>query len=405
MISKLDDRRLLDVNPALLTMLGCTREELIGRTFQEVGFLVSPKDYGKAVNTLRTLGKLGSLELQYRRKSGKTSTLLGSSELIHCSGEDCLLTMLFDISDRKHIEEMLRESESRFRNVFEASAIGMALVELDGSILKVNQSLCNSLGFGEEELLRATFQDVIYPEDLDGEKEHRQKLAGGEIPHYRLEQRWYRNDGHMLWVLLNVSMVESNGTFPPYLVYQIEDITERKLLEQKLQTMSIRDELTGLYNRRGFFTLCEQQLKLAPRTKNEHFTLFFADLDGLKWINDTLGHLEGDGAIVAVAKILKDTFRESDIVARMGGDEFAVFAVGAGESQFLKRRLKANIEEFNRTSQSNWTLSVTVGVTSCKSVESVTLETMIAQADASMYEEKRRKQRQHKTNPTLRSGK
>lgn len=394
-LSKLNDGRLIDVNPAMLAMLGYTRKELVGCTSQEAGFWSSTEDRERAADALRVCGRVDGLELQCRKKSGETGIMFGTSELIHFSGEDYVLTALFDISDRKRNEEALKESESRFRSAFEASAIGTALVGMDGAIFKVNQSLCNSLGFSDAELRGADFQSVTHPEDVESDRDHRHRLINREVPHYRVEQRWYHKDGHMLWVLLNVAMVEDDGTFPSYLIYQIEDITERKQLEQRLQTMSIRDELTGLYNRRGFFALCEQQLKLASRAGGEHFTLFFADLDDLKWINDTLGHLEGDAAIVAVAQILRDTFRESDIVGRMGGDEFAAFAVGAREANSLKSRLRANIDEFNRTSQSNWTLSVTVGVTSCKSAESVTLETMIAQADASMYEEKRQRQKQH----------
>jgi PleD family two-component response regulator len=101
---------------------------------------------------------------------------------------------------------------------------------------------------------------------------------------------------------------------------------ERHRMQEQIRSLSLVDELTGLYNRRGFLTLASQQLKLAHRLK-KRMLLVFADLDGMKRINDTLGHQEGDKALIEIAKILKETFRESDIIARLGGDEFVVLTL------------------------------------------------------------------------------
>jgi diguanylate cyclase (GGDEF)-like protein len=109
-----------------------------------------------------------------------------------------------------------------------------------------------------------------------------------------------------------------------------EDITERKRMEAEIREMSLRDLLTGLYNRRGFITLAEQQLKAANRA-HRPLQLTFADCDRLKWINDTLGHKEGDKALIDTAQILRQTFRESDIIARLGGDEFAILSIDTAD--------------------------------------------------------------------------
>ena len=125
----------------------------------------------------------------------------------------------------------------------------------------------------------------------------------------------------------------------------LNDITESKQLEERLSAMSITDELTGLFNRRGFFTLSDQQLKIAERTK-KNLLLFFVDLDKMKQINDQWGHPEGDKALIKVADILKETFRKSDILGRMGGDEFAVLTIDttAKTGETLMNRLHKSLD-------------------------------------------------------------
>lgn len=154
---------------------------------------------------------------------------------------------------------------------------------------------------------------------------------------------------------------------------------------EKLRDLSLTDELTGLHNRRGFFALAAQQLKLARRNSQQAL-LLFADIDGLKQINDRFGHAEGDTAIKRVAEVLKRTFRESDVAARLGGDEFAVLAneaTGESEDEIL-RRLH---EEAARDTR--YPLSLSVGVTRFDPQNPATLEELLNSADRAMYQVKR----------------
>jgi diguanylate cyclase (GGDEF)-like protein/PAS domain S-box-containing protein len=170
------------------------------------------------------------------------------------------------------------------------------------------------------------------------------------------------------------------------------DDTERHQLEEKLRGLSVLDELTGLYNRRGFFTLAEQHCKLAERN-GRGALLVFVDLDELKQINDSLGHVAGDQAIVAVSDALRQTFRESDILGRLGGDEFAalVLETDLGVAPGLLHRLRVCLEEYNATSTLARPQSVSVGTAYFEPDEHSGIEELIALADREMYEEKRRK--------------
>ena len=135
-----------------------------------------------------------------------------------------------------------------------------------------------------------------------------------------------RKDGTPIWGSITARAIRDHEGKVIYFDGTVTDITDRKRMEEEILTLSITDQLTGLYNRRGFLSLAEQQLKLSDRNKSG-MLLFFADLDLLKWINDTLGHEEGDKALIEAANVFKETFRTSDIIARLGGDEFAVLAI------------------------------------------------------------------------------
>jgi diguanylate cyclase (GGDEF)-like protein len=191
------------------------------------------------------------------------------------------------------------------------------------------------------------------------------------------------------------------------------DITERKELENRLakyadelkssnselqkaqvalQRLASVDELTGLNNRRGFLALAEQSLKLARRTRKP-FVLVFVDLDGLKWINDTLGHSQGNRAIADLAFVLTDSFRHSDVLCRLGGDEFAILMVDASEETagIVRGRLTEKVERLNREGNRPYRFSLSIGMLMCESDEKRTLEDMLEKADALMYQEKKKK--------------
>ncbi|MFZ2169629.1 MAG: PAS domain S-box protein, partial [Methylococcaceae bacterium] len=143
-----------------------------------------------------------------------------------------------DISERKQAESILRESEERFRMAFQNSAIGMALVEVDGRWLKVNDALCRILGYAEQELLRKTFQDITHPDDLESDLNFVAQLLAGKIDHYQMEKRYFHKDGHAVWVLLSVSLLRDTKGNPIHFISQIEDITKDKQAKEKIRNLN-----------------------------------------------------------------------------------------------------------------------------------------------------------------------
>lgn len=167
---------------------------------------------------------------------------------------------------------------------------------------------------------------------------------------------------------------------------------ERQRVQLQVLSLALIDDLTGLNNRRGFLTLGEHQLKLAYRT-GRPFLLAFFDLDGLKRINDTFGHQEGNRAIVDAANVLKDSFRQSDILARLGGDEFAALIVESeGDSaETVARRIEHKLSALNARSGRSYELSLSVGIVAADLGQPAELDQLLSEADALMYEHKKSK--------------
>jgi diguanylate cyclase (GGDEF)-like protein len=232
--------------------------------------------------------------------------------------------------------------------------------------------------------------ELLHPEDLQKVFEAHARIMKGEENQPVNEFRVIAADGVVRWADSRAVVISWEGK--PATLNFITDITERKRMEAEILALSFTDHLTGLHNRRGFLSLAGQQLKLAERSKGG-LLLFFADLDGLKSTNDTLGHEEGDRALVEAATLFKETFRASDIVARLGGDEFAALTVDITPSNFqiFTDRLQSLIDARNSQNNRKYRLSISVGCSCYASENPCSLDELIARADRSMYEQKQNK--------------
>jgi diguanylate cyclase (GGDEF)-like protein len=169
---------------------------------------------------------------------------------------------------------------------------------------------------------------------------------------------------------------------------------ERHRTRRELLSLTLVDEMTGLYNRRGFQALADQQVRQANR-QHCGLVLVFCDVDDLKEINDTYGHREGDGALMATARILRETLRETDLVARMGGDEFTILALdtsGTGDANIVGR-LAERLDAYNRGAERPYTLSLSMGVARRELRDSQSVDDLLAEADRALYEQKRARKR------------
>jgi diguanylate cyclase (GGDEF)-like protein len=173
-----------------------------------------------------------------------------------------------------------------------------------------------------------------------------------------------------------------------------QKVSELETANERLRTLSLTDELTGLNNRRGFMILATGLLKFAQRA-NLPLCLLYIDMDRLKMINDTFGHAHGDAALNEFARILTDSFRDSDIIARLGGDEFVVLTIDATESELatVQTRLQNNVAAYNLRSTNGRALSFSLGVIEVDMSRPVSMEEMLSQADAAMYKHKQSRKR------------
>jgi diguanylate cyclase (GGDEF)-like protein/PAS domain S-box-containing protein len=280
--------------------------------------------------------------------------------------------------------EKILQSEEKYRTLAESSFSGVYVLQ-DGKFCYTNSNTALYTGYTREELLNQDADQFVFPEDRAGLIENRKAMLDGKLS-APYELRIVSRQGEIRWIIETVVPISYQGK--PAILGSCMDVTEQKQMDEKIKALSIRDPLTGLFNRRGFLALAEQQLKIAERTQTR-LLLLFADLDGLKRINDTMGHLKGDEAIVEVAAILKDTFRKSDIIARMGGDEFVVLGVSAAETtDILKNRLQNLIDTHNTRKNRDYEISLSVGIAYKEPGQPSSIDTLISEADALMYEEK-----------------
>ncbi len=216
------------------------------------------------------------------------------------------------------------DSSERFRSAFDYAAIGMALVSTEGRWLQVNRSLCQILGYTESELLATDFLTVTHPDDLGTALANIGQLLKGRAAASQMEKRYIHRMGHEVWVHWSVSLARDSYGQSVHLIFQIQDITDRRLAEQQLHHDAFHDALSGLPNRALFMDHLKLAIARSQRSDRRMFAVLYLDLDRFKVINDSLGHTIGDQLLIGIADRLKLNLRPGDTVARLGGDEFTV---------------------------------------------------------------------------------
>lgn len=311
------------------------------------------------------------------------------------------------IQERQQIEIQLRDSEKRYRDLLEHLPVGVYQTTPDGKIIESNQALAELLGYNSPADLKDTNVNQFYVHEQD-RRNHLEKLD--ESLTYFSEFELWHKDGHVICVRDYPRAVLSKDGKVEYYSGVLVDITEQreaknnlqKALEEledsnrdrekmivQLKNLSLMDDLTGLYNRRGFFAAVEERMQKACERGTKIYLLFM-DLDNLKWINDSHGHQIGDQALVCFADILNKALRRSDTKGRLGGDEFAILARQTTNDiiEILVFRLKAYIQDFNTRQEFPFHLSVSIGISIFDPQDPCSIDELIAQADRLMYEQK-----------------
>ncbi len=291
----------------------------------------------------------------------------------------------------------LRESEERFRSAFNHAPIGIALVAANGSWLKVNHALCNILGYTEKEFLATDFQSVIFPEDLGDTLVMIHDLVTGKAANCQLEQRYLHKTGKTVWGSWSVSTAGDSKSADPNLIFQIQDITDKKVAEEKLQHEATHDALTGLPNRKLFMSRLTAALSLVRRNRSYKVSVLFIDLDRFKYVNDSLGHLIGDRLLIGISERLRECMRPSDMVARLGGDEFTILVEGnydISEVIRIAERIQKKFSvPFDLDGHEVFS-SASIGILHAAE-QHLTSEDMMRDADTAMYQAKRAGKARH----------
>ncbi|HVO67880.1 MAG TPA: PAS domain S-box protein [Syntrophales bacterium] len=391
---RIEDGKAIDTRhgPGCSAVTGYTEEEFAADPYLWINMVAAQDRKAVEGHAMRVLAGEETPPLEHRiiRKDGierwvRNTPVPRRDEQGRLQAYDGLIQ---DITDRKRAEKALQESEELYRVLAEKSFAGVYVVQ-EGKFRFLNSNAASYFGYTQDELIGRESMKLVYPEDREQLKKNVIDMLHGERV-FPYEFRIITREGQIKWLMEMVTSISWEGKRA--VLGNSMDLTERKKTEEEIRSLSMTDQLTGLYNRRGFLTLAEQQLKISERHKRD-LLLFFADLDGMKWINDTLGHEEGDAALRDISVILKETFRATDIVARIGGDEFAILAIDTTGvyPEVILARLQNEIDMHNKKDSKGYKVSISMGTAYYDPQNPCSLDELMSRADKLMYEQKRRK--------------
>ena len=291
--------------------------------------------------------------------------------------------------ERDAAEANRQRAEQEFTATFDESPIGIALVAIDGRFLSVNRSLCEILGRPEDELLELTVMDLSLSDNAPDEPDAARRMVRGDLRHYKVEKRYLAAGGRPVWLSVNAVLIRDRTDRPHHFLAHVEDVTERRNMRDRLQQLADLDELTGVLNRRGFNRELERKLHECERYGTSG-SLLLLDLDDMKAVNDSFGHASGDMMLMSTADALRDGLRKSDILGRVGGDEFAVILPRGAEEEAAHTAglLLARLAKERRPGDGR-PVAASVGVVAFQDLVVLTPESAMNAADLAMYEAKR----------------
>jgi diguanylate cyclase (GGDEF)-like protein/PAS domain S-box-containing protein len=313
-------------------------------------------------------------------------------------------------------EEALKQSETRFRLIFENAAIGIVLADITGQLVATNRAFQQMLGYSQNELSGMHFTEFTPPESITVEGTLYQEMVAGIRDFYQLEKRYLSKGGQLMWGQLTVSLVRDAEGKPQFCITMVENITKRKQAElallhyqehleelvgartaelikvnEQLSWQASHDALTGLVNRREFERCLEKTVNSA-KISRQPYTLCYMDLDRFKIVNDTCGHLAGDQLLRQISSLLQSRCRRSDTLARLGGDEFGLllYQCSLEEAMRVAQTLYESVQEFRFVWQDKtFRIGVSIGLVAIDTC-SLNPEEILNAADTACYTAKNR---------------
>jgi diguanylate cyclase (GGDEF)-like protein/PAS domain S-box-containing protein len=387
------DGRFFRVNRELVRITGYTQDQLLEMNFRDIS---DPDELEETLELIRRLLAGGmrtfSLERRHRRANGEFAWIDLSVSVVRDGSEPLyMVAHMEDVTKRRRADEAVRAAEAHFRSAFDSAPIGMVITSLEGGFEHVNPALCEITGYTRDQLEGMSFHSITPPDDVPDNDTAVTRLISGEISVYRTEKRYVHADGHLIPIEISATLVRDSEGEPLKFLTQIQDITERKLFEGRLQHLADHDSLTGLFNRRRFEEELTRELALADRHRSSAAVLAI-DLDNFKYINDSLGHSTGDELIALVGEALVERLRKTDVLARLGGDEFAVILPRANEhdASRVAGALLDSVAAVELQTSGSRTRQVTasIGISVFEPGSQLTAEELLVEADIAMYDAK-----------------
>ncbi|MTI70625.1 MAG: diguanylate cyclase [Firmicutes bacterium] len=383
----------LDFDDSWYNMLGYQRYELKGN-IETWKTLVHPDDFKKMTTALEkhidNESECYEIEHRLKNKDGKWQWILISGKINKRDkyGQPMVMNGIYkDITERKEREINIALSEEKHRKIFEKFVDVYFETYLDGTIKTVSPSVETVLGYNNEELIGKSILDVYYnnKDRIDFLKEMKKE---GYIRNYEL--KLLKENNKVIDVLINANYVYGNNNNPQFISGIMRDVTKRKDIERKLKEYATYDDLTKVYNRRMGLVMLEEKINEAER-ENRLLTVCFLDVNGLKEINDNIGHKAGDDLLKIVAKVIDNEIRKIDIICRMGGDEFLIIFSNCSirQAEHIWKRIVKEYNRINKVKNYPFMISVSHGLSEYKPKDKKSIDELINIADKRMYKEKK----------------
>lgn len=386
-LSRFADSRYVEVNAAFLKVFGYAREEVIGHTARELGIWANmERDRTGIVAQINAQGYIRDWEATFLTKSGEAVHFLLGGAKIEAAGGPYLLLVGSNITDLRLSEAALRKSEALYRGFLENLPLGVVIAQ-DGIVRYANAACLEMISYDRDEVIGRSFLPMVNEADREMLTElHRRRMEGDDAPAC-YDLRMTRKDGSAVVWRVHASTVTWEGR--PAGLIAFSEVTAQVQAQQRATELALHDNVTGLPNRLLLSDRARQAIAAARRQQGG-FALVYLDLDGFKSINDTLGHNAGDRALKTIARRLLDCMRDSDTVARVGGDEFVVLLPGVADREtavLLAEKLLHAINEPISIAGGGQRLGASLGI-GIFPVDGADLDRLMHNADKAMYQAK-----------------